>query len=188
MIRPTHNMWKLIAERIESIFDACRVPDGFLLGLFGILLIGLLLLTLTRSIKRWVSYVSLLIAVEYGVLVFCCTVIFRYTEEKEVHLMPLWSYYCILIGKGGFVHDVLLNVLIFIPFGILLGVYYGIGAWIKISLFAFLFSLCIEMAQYLFNKGVPETDDIIHNTIGCACGYLLYTKFRRLLSIKGTYE
>ena len=107
-----------MVERIEDVFNACMIPDGFLLVLFGILMSGLLLLTLTRSFKRWVSYASLFVAVEYGVFVFCCTVVFRQTELKDVHFMPLWSYYCIMAGNGGFVHDVLLNVLIFIPFGI----------------------------------------------------------------------
>lgn len=34
-------------------------------------------------------------------------------------------------------------------------------------------SLVIELGQLVFEKGVAEIDDLIHNTLGCAIGYLI---------------
>jgi len=34
-------------------------------------------------------------------------------------------------------------------------------------------SMCIEAMQYFYNRGFAETDDVMHNTIGCIAGYML---------------
>ena len=34
-------------------------------------------------------------------------------------------------------------------------------------------SVSIEAMQYFFHRGFAETDDVMHNTLGCILGYLL---------------
>lgn len=60
--------------------------------------------------------------------------------------------------------------------GILVAIYSkGKSASIKNPLLVgFLVSCLIEILQLLFCKGYCETNDIIHNTIGCILGYGVY--------------
>ena len=70
--------------------------------------------------------------------------------------------------RMGYWWDIVLNILLFIPFGFLLGDKGG-----KTVLFSFLLSAFIECAQYLFLLGYCEADDVLNNTIGCGFGILL---------------
>lgn len=74
--------------------------------------------------------------------------------------------------------DIVLNILLFIPLGFLL----GDKGW-KAILYGFLLSAFIECAQYLFLLGYCEADDVLHNTIGCGLGVLLCT-WRDLMILK----
>lgn len=68
----------------------------------------------------------------------------------------------------GYWWDIVLNILLFIPLGFLL----GRKGW-KAILFGFLLSAFIELAQYVFLLGYCEADDVLNNTIGCVLGVLL---------------
>ena len=70
----------------------------------------------------------------------------------------------------GFWWDIFLNILMFIPFGFLLG-----GKGWKAVLFGSLLSACIELIQYIAVLGYCEANDVLNNTIGCGLGVLLCT-------------
>ena len=72
--------------------------------------------------------------------------------------------------RMGYWWDIVLNILLFIPFGFLL----GRKGW-KAVFLGFLLSSFIECAQYLFLLGYCEADDLLNNTIGCGLGVLLCT-------------
>ena len=76
-------------------------------------------------------------------------------------------------------HD-LMNVLMFVPFGILLPLM-NRKVFNKVS-FAFLFGLVtstlIESIQLLFHLGQCDINDIIANTLGTVLGYLICLLFR----------
>ena len=38
--------------------------------------------------------------------------------------------------------------------------------------------MCIEAMQYFYNRGFAETDDVMHNTIGCLMGFGIYSLAR----------
>ena len=69
----------------------------------------------------------------------------------------------------GFWWDIVLNILLFIPLGFLL----GDKGW-KAIMFGFLLSAFIECAQYIFLLGYCEADDVLNNTIGTITGFYLY--------------
>ena len=71
--------------------------------------------------------------------------------------------------RMGYWWDIALNILLFIPFGSLL----GRKGW-KAVLFGFLLSAFIECAQYLFLLGYCEADDVLNNTLGTAVGVAFY--------------
>ena len=101
-------------------------------------------------------------------------------EERRYNLQPLqeierfiiyrdqmsgWSVFLNLYG----------NIIAFVPFGMLL-------RWARNKkttfwqavLFSFLFTLAIEVSQYITKLGVFDIDDIIMNTLGGIIGYCIY--------------
>ncbi len=68
------------------------------------------------------------------------------------------------------------NVIIFMPLGILLGLllnHKGMSV-LKIGVCAFFLSLGLETAQLLFMIGQFDVDDIILNTLGGLLGFIIY--------------
>ncbi len=78
----------------------------------------------------------------------------------------------------------LLNVLLFVPFGIIVPF-----IWQKKADFtytagtAFLFSLLIEVSQML-NIRSPDIDDLLLNTLGAMIGFILYQLFVKATKIR----
>ena len=65
------------------------------------------------------------------------------------------------------------NILLFIPFGMLLPLFFKRPNFLLCTLSGTLFSLMIECSQ-LLNKRSSDVDDLIMNTLGALIGYLLY--------------
>ena len=63
-----------------------------------------------------------------------------------------------------------MNIALFVPIGLLLG---GIGFKTKkVLLMGICLSGIIEVSQFAFCKGLCETDDVMHNSVGAFLGYL----------------
>lgn len=70
-------------------------------------------------------------------------------------------------ARMGYWWDIVLNILLFIPLGFLL----GDKGW-KAILYGFLLSAFIELIQYIAVLGYCEADDVLNNTIGAIVGVL----------------
>ncbi|MEE1080328.1 MAG: VanZ family protein [Bacteroidales bacterium] len=113
------------------------------------------------------------LAIEYSFLVLCSTVICRAASvSKRVELKPFYNYVDIWNGVDfkRTLMEVLLNVALFVPIGFLLGGMMPKG-FLKVLLTGFLLSSLIELLQLASGRGVCETNDVIHNTVGCMLGY-----------------
>jgi len=79
------------------------------------------------------------------------------------------------LSRNEMLRDVLLNVLLFFPFGFLMQMKSKEKqfSWISVLLAAFV-SLGIETAQYLFELGAADTTDVISNILGVIIGCLCY--------------
>lgn len=71
--------------------------------------------------------------------------------------------------RMGYWWDIVLNILLFIPLGCLLGTKQAIAIGLSLS-------IGIESIQFIFRLGYCELDDVLNNTIGAAIGALLYKK------------
>ena len=72
-----------------------------------------------------------------------------------------------------------LNILMLVPFGFFLPLMQRrFDSPLMVTIMGALFSLFIEMAQ-LFNYRVTDIDDVIMNTMGAFCGYLIFHVFRK---------
>lgn len=62
----------------------------------------------------------------------------------------------------------LLNILFFIPYGLL---FPWKDNWKRVFVTALVLSVFIELSQFIFNLGWCEVDDVISNTLGAMIGY-----------------
>lgn len=91
-------------------------------------------------------------------------------------MIPLWSYWD--YGEHSYFMEMfgenILNVLLFVPIGFLAGCGLQRMIWKNVLFFGGGLSVFIELLQFVFKKGFCETDDIIHNVLGCIIGYGLW--------------
>lgn len=115
--------------------------------------------------------------IEYLFVVTCSTIICRGQQSFEfdrVELIPFWTYLSIITHTPGVsVWDIVLNIVLFLPFGILVKLLYPSLSALKMLGVAVLCSLFIETNQYVFEKGVTQIDDVMHNVIGALLGWLM---------------
>lgn len=168
-----------------------RIPTEIYWGLMGLFVVGLLVLIWWKGFCRGLRYGTVLLLAEWMSLVLCAIVIFRESgTEREYNLMPFWSYWD--YGKDSYFLEMfgenVLNVLLFVPIGFLAGCGLRGLTFKKILLLGGGFSIFAELLQFIFKKGFCETDDIIHNVLGCMLGYGLVKLISRCIdaSSKGS--
>lgn len=153
------------------------VPIEIFWGLLGLFVVGLLVLMWRKGFWRGLRYGAMLLLAEWMLLVLCAIVIFRETGvERGYNLMPFWSYWD--YGKDSYFMEMfgenILNVLLFVPIGFLAVCGLQRMTWKKVLLLGGGLSVFIELLQFIFKKGFCETDDVIHNVLGCLIGYGLW--------------
>ena len=83
--------------------------------------------------------------------------------------------------REGYWNNILMNILLFVPLGFLIGGWKGLATGI-------LFSCTIESIQYFGRLGFCELDDLMNNTIGSGFGVIINLQVRKcILSIKKRY-
>ena len=121
---------------------------------------------------------------DYIVILLGSTIIYRsYSEDVSWSLVPFWTYKAVLDGEKPLLMEIVLNVIAFIPIGLLAGCTIKRKRLVKVLVLGATVSIIIELGQLLLKKGFSELDDVIHNTTGCAIGlgfvyaieYLVYT-------------
>ena len=159
-----------------------RIPVEYVLISFLVLSVAIVIGMLGMKGSRAKRFVLGALLAEYYFLVLCSTVICRASHgERHIELIPFWNYLDIWnrVDYPADLIEVLLNIALFVPIGLLLG---GMGMKLKkVFLSGVILSCVIEGSQFAFRRGLCETDDVIHNTLGCIIGYLV---FLWLLKIK----
>lgn len=156
-------------------FFATGIPSGLLysslVAAAATIIVGLFL----SSIKRKLRYVLWVLLIEYLFVVVCSTVICRSVQDfsfARLELVPFWTYRAVLNQAPGVsVWDIVLNVEMFLPLGLLVKLLFPKLPLGKVLLIAVAFSLCIETSQYLLEKGIAQIDDVMHNAIGAGGGW-----------------
>ena len=156
---------------------ASGIPVGIYWGLLGLFVVGLLVLIWWRGCRQGLRYGSVLLLAEWVFLVLCAIVLFREpSAERGYNLMPFWSYWD--YGEHSYFMEMfgenILNVLLFVPIGFLAGCGLREMTIKKVLLLGGGLSVFIELLQFVFKKGFCETDDVIHNVLGCIIGYGLW--------------
>lgn len=113
----------------------------------------------------------------YVFLVYCISVglITRVFQFEQYSFCAGYAYNLV-----PFVHEevklLILNMLLFLPMGLLLPRIFSKIRWTFFRMFlcGILISTGIEMIQFLFLGRIADVDDIIMNTIGTLFGFLIY--------------
>lgn len=169
------------------MFD--RLPFGLERYIFTLIpdwiFIYLPLVTLVGVVLLW-RYKCYVLLASYTILLLCHTVIFRHVSEvAEYCFIPFKKLLSNTPSSDNW-WEVCLNVVLFIPIGILLTCLFGKDKWrIAIGVGALL-SLVIELLQLILKRGMCETDDVIFNTLGCGIGVVIVLAISWCLKKKET--
>lgn len=170
---------------IRYIIDLYKaVPASVYEGLLSIFCLGAVVFITIKNFGKGLKWSALLLAIEYVFLIYCSTVFFReYSETLGHDFTPFWSYRAIKNGDDDLLAENIMNVLVFMPVGLLLSCISHRLKWWMVLLIGFCISVSIEALQYLFHKGFSEFDDVFHNTLGCAIGIMIVALIKRLCKI-----
>ncbi|MDT2672856.1 VanZ family protein [Enterococcus dongliensis] len=98
---------------------------------------------------------------------------------RSVNLIPFQGS-AVVDGKI-VLNEIILNGIIFIPLGVLLGISAKNLPFIKKSMFIFTFSLTIEVLQFLLGIGVTDVTDLLMNFSGGFLGLCVYHGLTRVI-------
>lgn len=132
----------------------------------------------------WIDWVGIVVFSLYMVLVLGGTLLCRNVDEMyRVELRLFWSYWETFVKQNkGIWYQMLYNILVFIPWGILLPSLFKVEKKILIIGGATIFSFLIEFVQLIFKLGLFELDDVFHNMVGAIIGYGIWFFCQRVKS------
>lgn len=173
-------LWEYIVNQVNII------PQNVYVLLLSFFFIGAIVL-LSLYGKRAKNYISRLMLGVYLFFIYGFTVFFRTVSTRYSHIYtPFWSYKSLFQGEmPSLIYEMIMNVLLFIPLGLVWGSQHHKGTkkqqWLLVFLLGMGLSISIEFLQMFFKKGCFEIDDIIHNTLGCLIGFALWKVCAKLI-------
>ena len=151
-----------------------RIPFPVYWGLLTAYCIWTVLLLWRKGLREGLCSSAVLLLVEWVLLIVCYTLVFREgASERAFNLVPLWSYfdYAENICFTVMATMIILNVVLFVPLGFLLGCAFKWMTWQRTLVIGAALSVVIQVLQLVFKRGLCEVDDVIHNVLGCVIGY-----------------
>ena len=174
---------------VRYIIDLYQdVPTSVYEGLLSVFCLGTVVLIAIKGFSKGIKFSAGLLAVEYVILIYCATVVFReYSENVGHNFSPFWSYEAIGNGRNDLLAENIMNVVVFLPVGLLLSSVLRRLKWWMVLLIGFGISVSIEALQYIFHKGFSEFDDVFHNTLGCAIGIMIVAIIKGIWLLQKRY-
>ena len=119
--------------------------------------------------KKWIDKVRFVFPYLYIPVILYLTLFGRKIHAVRTPILIPFSSY--LNFDSDYARwQVYMNVYLFIPFGFLIP-FSSKKTFIQTLIIGCCLSITIEALQYIFALGLCETDDVIHNTLGCIIGY-----------------
>lgn len=111
----------------------------------------------------------------YIMIVLASTVFTRTSNGMQLcKLVPFWSWLEAASGNRGYLKEIVLNIILFLPAGILLPFVFCKKILFRYAFMAgVFFSFVIECSQLILCRGLFEWDDMIDNTIGAVTGCMI---------------
>ena len=109
----------------------------------------------------------------------------RKQQVMRMHWQAFWHYKDFAHEQLLWLPEVIMNIAVFIPVGFALGLAFRKAKGWQAVMAGMGISVGIELLQWLFRKGFADVDDVIHNVLGCALGYIVYWFLRRRKRLRG---
>ena len=122
---------------------------------------------------------SYLVAIIYIWLLFEILTMTELNSTSGINLVPFSEILRYEVGSKMFYYNVLGNIVIFIPFGYLMGQYVNPKKIWPIILTTFITSGVVEFVQLKIGRSF-DIDDLLLNLIGGLIGYLLFIGLRAI--------
>ena len=122
--------------------------------------------------SNYIKNARIIMILGYAYFILTKTIIGRTVLPEPILRGLFWEI------REGYWINILMNILLFIPLGFLIGGWKGLVA-------GFLFSCTIESIQFFGRLGFCELDDVLNNTIGSGLGVIINMQLRKcIFSIK----
>ncbi len=137
-----------------------------------------------RGFLKWVCFLAYLLFLSY--LLFYSAGFDRVEHEHYRYNLTMFQeimrYYNLGMRTGSwslFVLNVVGNIVVFMPIGMFLpSLFSRCRNIIFTTILTLEISLCVEVIQLLTKVGSFDVDDLLLNTIGGICGYVVYMVYR----------
>ena len=99
--------------------------------------------------------------------------------DGEANFVPFKTILSYLLGSHGWLIaglNLIGNIVLLIPIGLLATLVYQDMTWKKALIIAVAAGLLLEGMQVIFNVGIFDVDDVILNAFGVMIGYWIYKK------------
>ena len=124
--------------------------------------------------------ITIFLFVAYSVFIVYYTLLSRNIgETHRIELRFMWAYQEIFKGDPAWKEDIwynIGNIVFFVPFGF----FYPKHNWKAILISGSVFSLLIEIIQYVGCLGLCELDDLICNSLGALIGFWIYQLAKKI--------
>ena len=133
-----------------------------------------------RSGLKWVCFIAYLLFLGY--MLFYSAGFNRVEHEEYRYNLTMFQeimrYYNLGMRTGEwrlFVLNVIGNVVVFMPIGMFLpSLFYRCKNFHFTTILSLEISLCVEVIQLITKVGSFDVDDLLLNTFGGICGYIIY--------------
>lgn len=177
---------------LKLFFDLLRRAGMLALAaaVFGTAVLAAAAIVYKKRGKRfpWGKAVAALLLLGYAAVLAYATLL-RYTgggvASTNFHLFRAWLEAWNACSLQGWL-NVLLNVALFTPLGLLLPLLFPrMKKWYWVLLAGFLCSLAVELVQYTAKRGITDVDDLLCNTLGCVLGWCAVMT---VLTVRGGFK
>lgn len=134
----------------------------------------------SNASKLTIVLFTIYLLVLFWILLLKFGVHFSYMTNRSVNLIPFGEY---LTSNGkADLGEIILNAVIFLPFGIYTGVLFKSWTLRYKILFFFLVSLLFEGLQFILRIGAFDVTDLITNTVGGIIGLMVFEVIFKLFN------
>lgn len=146
--------------------------DQYLMSHPPIVILAVILLCALTLLLPKRGRIALLLL--YVLFIFYMTLLVRESGEQRKNFELFWSYRQLFTNES-LTWDVINNILLFVPLGMLI---YAIDP--RLLFIAPLLTVFIEATQYFGGFGLCELDDVFGNTLGGVLGWLLIWLIKKI--------